>query len=277
MNRKNHLSVVQKGSGMFVLCLVLASMMLSSCSKSHEEPKLIVSADTLFFKGNETLSLYVTTDNTERREFYVTCPEYWVSVSPQSGRIVEGDTVELKLTSFIDDYLTVNESFLYLSSAFDEKKVKLIGVPEDYYGYTLPDTLFFPQGEDNVILRIKNYGNVTLHYSINASTSFVSFTPTSGEVSMLEQADIDVTIDRENILSVPHPALYVTIDDTVDTVLLVPEKKFMLPNDVIDAEYAKATNLLVYVAADATLNIYRPDTKTLSSVSLNYKIGRAHV
>lgn len=172
--------------------------------------------------------------------------------------------------SFIDDYLTVNESFLYLSSAFDEKKVKLIGVPEDYYEYTLPDTLFFPQGEDNVILRIKNYGNVTLHYSINASTSFVSFTPTSGEVSMLEQADIDVTIDRENILSVPHPALYVTIDDTVDTVLLVPEKKFMLPNDVIDAEYAKATNLLVYVAADATLNIYRPDTKTLSSVSLNY-------
>ena len=101
MNRKNHLSVVQKGSGMFVLCLVLASMMLSSCSKSHEEPKLIVSSDTLFFKGNETLSLYVTTDNTERREFYVTCPEYWVSVSPQSGRIVEGDTVELKLTSFI--------------------------------------------------------------------------------------------------------------------------------------------------------------------------------
>ena len=270
MNRKNHLSVVQKGSGMFVLCLVLASMMLSSCSKSHEEPKLIVSSDTLFFKGNETLSLYVTTDNTERREFYVTCPEYWVSVSPQSGRIVEGDTVELKLTSFIDDYLTVNESFLYLSSAFDEKKVKLIGVPEDYYEYTLPDTLFFPQGEDNVILRIKNFGNVTLHYSINASTSFVSFTPTSGEVSMLEQADIDVTIDRENILSVPHPALYVTIDDTVDTVLLVPEKKFMLPNDVIDAEYAKATNLLVYVAADATLNIYRPDTKTLSSVSLNY-------
>jgi hypothetical protein len=270
MNRKNHLSIGPKGSAAFVLLLVLVSMMLSSCSKTHEEPKLIVSADTLFFKGNETLSLYVTTDNTERREFYVNCPDSWISVSPQSGRIMEGDTVELKLTSFMDDFLTFNEGFLYLSSAFDEKKVKLIGVPEDYYGYALPDTLFFPQDEDNAILHIKNYGNVTLHYSITASTNFVSFTPASGEVPMLEQADVTVTIDRENLLSMPYPALYVTIDDTVDTVLLVPEKKLMLPNDVIDAEYAKATDMLVYVAADATLNIYHPDTRTLSSISLNY-------
>lgn len=250
--------------------LVMASMLLASCGKVQEEPRLIISADTLIFKGNETLSLFVTTNNTERRDFYVNSPYSWMSVYPQSGRIVEGDTVELKLTSYIDDYMTFKEDFLYISSSYDEKQVKLIGLPEDYSDHYIPDTLFFSQDNDNVIMRISNFGNTTFNYSITSSTSFVSFSPTSGQVAMMQHADITVSIDRENLLSVSRPELYVAIDDTVDTVLLVPEKKLMLPNDVVDAEYAKATNLLVYVAADATLNIYRPDTRTLSSVSLSY-------
>ena len=270
MKRENYLSVGKTGFGMLVFLFALASMMLSSCGKNHEEPQLILSADTLVFKGSEPLSLYVTTNNTERREFYVNCPENWIWVSPQSGRVTEGETVELKLTSYIEDYTTIKEGFLYISSAFDEKKVKLIGLPEDYTNYTLPDTLFFPQNVDNVVMRINNYGNVTLDYSITASTSFVSFTPTSGQVPMMQHADISVTIDRDNLQSVTRPELYVTIDDTVYSVLLVPEKKLMLPNDVVDAEYAKATDLLVYVGANATLNIYHPDTRILSSVPVSY-------
>ncbi len=245
-------------------------MLLASCGKTPIEPHLIVSADTLVFKGNDTLSLYVTTDNPERREFYVNIPFDWMDVRPQSGRIAEGDTVELKLISHIYDYMSIKEDFLYLTSSFDEKQVKLIGLPEDYTDYTLPDTLFFPQDINNVVMRINNYGNTTLEYAIAASTDFVSFSPNSGQLPMMQHADISVTIDRENLLMETRPRLYVTIDDKVDTVLLIPEKKLMLPNDVVDAEYAKATDLLVYVAADATLNIYHPDTKTLTSVQLSY-------
>ena len=249
---------------------VVASLLLASCGKTPIEPHLIVSADTLVFKGNDTLSLYVTTDNPERREFYVNIPFDWMDVRPQSGRIAEGDTVELKLISHIYDYMSIKEDFLYLTSSFDEKQVKLIGLPEDYTDYTLPDTLFFPQDINNVVMRINNYGNTTLEYAIAASTDFVSFSPNSGQLPMMQHADISVTIDRENLLMETRPRLYVTIDDKVDTVLLIPEKKLMLPNDVVDAEYAKATDLLVYVAADATLNIYHPDTKTLTSVQLSY-------
>ena len=249
---------------------VVASLLLASCGKTPIEPHLIVSADTLVFKGNDTLSLYVTTDNPERREFYVNIPFDWMDVRPQSGRIAEGDTVELKLISHIYDYMSIKEDFLYLTSSFDEKQVKLIGLPEDYTDYTLPDTLFFPQDINNVVMRINNYGNTTLEYAIAASTDFVSFSPNSGQLPMMQHADISVTIDRENLLMETRPRLYVTIDDKVDTVLLIPEKKLMLPNDMVDAEYAKATDLLVYVAADATLNIYHPDTKTLTSVQLSY-------
>lgn len=260
MNKLNHL-----------FFLLLAVMLLASCGKTPKEPQLIVSADTLIFKGNETLSLYVTTNNSEQREFYVNSPYDWILVSPQSGRIAEGDTVKLMLTSFMDDYqTTIKEDYLYLTSAFDEKKVKLIGLPEEYVDYTLPEALFFPQNIDNTTLRINNYGNTTLEYSIAASSSFISFSPTTGQIAMMQHADINVTIDRENLLTLSNPELYVTINGEVDTVPLIVEKKYILPNDVIDAEYAKATDLLVYVAADATLNIYHPDTKALSSVALSY-------
>ena len=76
MNKLNHL-----------FFLLLAVMLLASCGKTPKEPQLIVSADTLIFKGNETLSLYVTTNNSEQREFYVNSPYDWILVSPQSGRI----------------------------------------------------------------------------------------------------------------------------------------------------------------------------------------------
>ena len=232
--------------------------------------QLILSTDTLVFKGNETLSLYITTNNTERREVYADCPDSWFQVSPYSGRVVEGDTLELKITSYSYDYTAITESYLYLSSAYDKKRVKLIGLPEDYSDYALPDSLFFPQNTDNVVMRLSNYGNVTLNYSITASSSFISFSPASGQVPMMQHANISVSIDRENLLALDCPELYVTINDTVDTVLLVPEKKMMLPNDVVDAEYTKATDLLVYAAADASLNIYHPDAKTLSTIPLSY-------
>ena len=253
-----------------ILMLVGASLLLASCGKTPEEPHLMVSADTLVFKGNQTLSLYVTTDNTERREFYVNSPYEWISVSPQSGRIVEGETVELQLTSHIEDPMTVLEDYLYLTSAFDEKKVKLIGLPEDFTDYVITETLLFPENVNDVIMHINNYGNTTLDYSIETSTPFVSISPASGHVAMMKQADINVSIDREHLYTVEHPALYVTINGTLTTVPIVLEKKMMLPNDVVDAEYAKATDLLVYVADDATLNIYHPNTHDLSSVALSY-------
>ena len=166
--------------------------------------------------------------------------------------------------------MTIMEDFLYITTAYDSKNVKLIGLPEDHTDYSLPEALFFPQNIDNTILRINNYGNTTLEYSIASSSSLISLSSTSGQIAMMQNADINVSIDRENLLTVTNPELYVTIDGTVDTVPLILEKKYILPNDVVDAEYAKATDLLVYVAADAPLNIYHPDTKALSSVALSY-------
>ena len=250
--------------------LGVVALIVASCGKTPENPKLIVSADTLVFKGNQTLTLSVTTDNPDRREFYAYSQCDWIRVTPTSGRISEGETVELTLTSYLDDPLTIQEGILFLTSAYDNKEVKLIGLPEDYTDYVITETLLFPENVNDVIMHINNYGNTTLDYSIETSTPFVSFSPASGHIAMMKQADINVSIDREHLYTVEHPALYVTINGSLVTVPIVLEKKMMLPNDVVDAEYAKATDLLVYVAGDATLNIYHPNTHELSSVELSY-------
>ena len=252
------------------LLLFGASLLLASCGKTPEEPHLIVSADTLVFKGNQTCTLTVTTNNTERREFYAYSPCEWIRVNPTSGRVTEGETVELTLTSYLEDPLAVQEGTLFLTSAYDNKEVKLIGLPDDYSSYLLTDRLFFPENVNDAIMRISNYGNTTLDYSISASTSFISLSHTSGQLATMQSASINVSIDREHLLTVAHPALYVTIDGSVDTIPVVLEKKMMLPNDVVDAEYAKATDLLVYVSSDAKLNIYHPDTQEISTVALSY-------
>lgn len=252
-----------------IILLFWISLLMVSCGKTPKEPQLIVSADTLVFKGNQTLTLNVTSNNPERREFYVYAPE-WITVTPFSGRVSEDDTVKLTLSSYLYDPMIVKEDLLYLTSAFDDQTVKLVGLPEDYVNYSITKWLFFPVGNDDAVMHLVNEGNTTLDYSITSSTTFVSLSSSSGQLPMNENVDITVTIDRENLFKVTDPALYVTIDGNVDTVPLILEKKYFLPNDVVDAEYAKATDLLVYVAGDATLDIYHPDTQELSSVALSY-------
>jgi hypothetical protein len=252
-----------------VLLLIGLSLLMVGCSKTPEEHQLIVSADTLVFKGNQTLTLNVTTNNPESRKFYVYAPN-WIAVSPASGQISEGETVQLTLSSYLNDPMVVMEDNLYLTTAFDDKTVKLLGLPEDYTNYTLTNKLFYPIGEDEAIMHIHNQGNTTLDYAITSSTTFASLSSSSGQLSMLGNTDITVTIDRENLLTETNPALYVSINGNVDTVPLVIEKKLLLPNDVVDAEYAKATDLLVFVAENATLNIFHPDTQEISAVALSY-------
>jgi hypothetical protein len=267
------LSIKFKGLGKMLLLFTLASLMFIGCSKTHthEKPKLTITADTLVFKGNETHSLFVTTNNPTSREFYVDYPYSWVSANPSYGKITADETVEIKLTSYFENSSIIKEDFLYVVCPYDEKAVTLIGLPEGCNLHIVPDTLLFPLDIDSVVMRIGNYDNTAMDYSITASNSFISFSPTSGRVSKMQSTDITVCIDRTSLLSEPDPELFVTIGNKVDTVLIIPERKLKLPNDVVDAEYAKATNLLVYVSSDSKLNIYHPENRTLSSVALSYK------
>jgi hypothetical protein len=60
--------------------------------------------------------------------------------------------------------------------------------------------------------------------------------------------------------------------DTVNVIVRVfNEKKRIIQSDVIDAEYSKNKDILVYISsAPQSLNIYHPSTDQIESISLNY-------
>ena len=261
----------RKSVSLLVLLTVVALCLFPSCNKTIQKtPKIVVSVDTLVFNGNETKSFTVTMRNADYCDFQINHPYEWTQVTPKYGCFMEGEPEEIFVTSNLTKFLTTQENTLYVFTRYESKRVTLIGIPNDSISYSLSDTLFFTKQDDEETLAISNFGNVNIHYSVTSSSSFVQLSSTEGEVGIGETTEVLVTIDRENLLTVDHPELYVTINDAVHTVALIAEKKAILEKDVVDAEYSKATDLLVYAASDNTLNIYHPDTKETDVVPLFY-------
>ena len=157
-----------------------------------------------------------------------------------------------------------------ISSYYGSVKVDLKGIPENIQLFHVFDTLYFPAQFDSREMLVTNLGNVAMDFSIIASSNHINVLPSSGTIPVEGQSEVTVNINRDALITEAHPMLYVTVADKVDTVFLMVEKKLSLPNDVIDAEYAKPTDLLVYVGSDATLNIYHPEARSISSIPLSY-------
>ena len=275
------------------ICMVFPVMI--GCKKTPVDPTpepdepeptwlspLVLMPDTVFFNGNETKTLLMTLRDsfmfTEDPEYYIYSPYTyeWLDVHPTSGVIRKGDTVRLELTAHLDSVLFepyINELYAeleYYDPAATVAFATLVYQPIDQLLFSFPDTVYFPYGHDDVTFTIKNDGNVDFDASIAPSSNAVNLSESAITVLIGEQKEVSIHIDRENLMDENNPFLNVTIGGQTHTVLLMIEKKQMLPNEVIDAEYSKAMDFMVYVAADATLNIYHPDTKAIDVVQLPY-------
>ena len=259
------------------LLAVVALWLFPSCNKTTQKtPKIVVSAETLVFNGNETkeLTLYLETSIFNDKDIYCDYNIYiypeWIKIDQPLGSIDVENPVTLRLTSSLDNILFPVESSMTINSYYGTVKVDLKGIPENMQLFHVFDTLYFPAQFDSREMLITNLGNVAMDFSIIASSNHINVSPSSGTIPVEGQSEVTVNINRDALITEAHPMLYVTVGDMVDTVFLMVEKKLSLPNDVIDAEYAKPTDLLVYVGSDATLNIYHPETRTISSITLSY-------
>ena len=234
-------------------------------------PTFLLSSDSIVFYGNESKELLIIAQFLNHSQnVYVYGPE-WVDIFPNYGYLSNGDTMEVGITSKLDSVLFRVEDELLVDSRVASKRIKLIGIPEDQLLYSMPDSLCFLMGYNDRKLSIANTGNVPFSYSISTSSTAIAVTTTGGEVPVEEQAEITVSIDRDQIDSDLHPSLFVAVNGEVtDTVALFVERKQFLASDVIDAEYSKATDLLVYVSSDVTLSVYHPATKAVEVVPLFY-------
>ena len=136
--------------------------------------------------------------------------------------------------------------------------------------YELNDTVYIYTHSGNGNLHIQNTGTVSFEYSITASTEAISLSTREGLLLANDGIDISVTVSNTHILNDSNLELYVAIDNKIDTVHIMMERKILLNKDIIDLEYSKANNSLVYVTTDRMLNIYHIDTRIFDEIPLFY-------
>jgi hypothetical protein len=257
------------------------SIMVMSCEKEKEKetpesPKLILSSDTINFTGSESKSLFLSVQPSQKCDFQVLSQPDWVTVTPNSGTI-DNNIVSITLTSNLENQ-TAGEftGNLVIMSTLGNNTVFLRGVLPESIGYTVNDSLIFSEFSNQQTLQFVNTGNVNL--SISASTSDLALTlsTTSDVVTFGESRNINVTINRQNMETGTYNFnIFLTVNQITDTIPVLvnhfQEKKYFLNVDVVDAEYSKITEKLVFVSANETkVFIIDPVTNILESIDLTY-------
>lgn len=142
---------------------------------------------------------------------------------------------------------------------------------ERVYSFHVPDTVFFSVSSQTEYMTIQNTGNMPLEYTLSSSSAFVESTPSTGEIPIGETISVDITVSREALLNDPTtPTLTLTADELSRDVVISLERKDILPVDVIDIAYSKATDQFVYLGGDNNLKIYHPSTRTTDEIPLFY-------
>ena len=136
--------------------------------------------------------------------------------------------------------------------------------------YELTNMVYILTDSENGNLHIQNTGAVSFDFSITTSTDAITLSTKEGYLLANDGIDISVAVSHTQILNDRDAALYVAIGNNIDTVHIMMERKQFLNKDIIDLEYSRAYNSLVYVTDDRVLNIYHIDTKTFDEIPLFY-------
>lgn len=219
----------------------------------------------LFPAGIDVVTLTLKNTGHKELSYYISPSSYYIDLNTYEGYLQLNEQVEIEV-HIEREYLSGSQ---YLNFYINEESYCVPIVLEEF-NYSVNDELFFGSDDNNATLSIRNTGTTNFLYSVEASTNYITLSPnTAGNLSSNQQADINVSIDKDAILTNHiEPSLNVTINDIHIDVPIVIERKIMLSKDIVDAEYAKATDLLVYVSDDMTLNIFHPSSGTTDVVNL---------
>ena len=240
-------------------------------------PKVILSSDTLIFHGNITLYLTISGQQGDTCSWQITsCPD-WLHAYPSSGKL-HNDIQKITLTSNFTSYNAgVYTGSLAFSSPCGNAATWIKGIAGENMIYKIPDSLKISEFTDTSHFNIINQGNVALNFSAVPSNNLITLDNASGTISIGGQQKVIVTAHRASLVSGTYPAMiFITINgyykDTVNvSVRNFKENKLILQTDVIDAEYSKAKDILVFISTTPqSLNIYHPSTDLIESVSLSY-------
>lgn len=254
----------------FVIVTFFTLSLSTSCIKINpwEDKVLFSLPDTIVFPaGIDSDTIILQNDGNVTLEYGASTSSYFINVTPRTYTLFPGEQIEIIVS--IDRENTDDDEYLRFFINNQEFNIPII-IQE--FGFRVTEELYFGENISNATLNICNTGNIDISYQIEAATDFVTISSnTTGILVSNQQANISIDIDRESIIANhAEPSINVTINDTVMNVPLIVEKKVILPKTIVDAEYSKVTDLLVYVSDDFTVNIFDSSTETTETIMLTY-------
>ena len=267
-----------------ILLLLLLMTAFYSCvedalkDQKSTDPELVFSDEIIQFNGSETKSLYISTQPKSDCDYQIISKPSWVTVDNNYGNVnLTRGIGEVKITSnLINLSPGVYEGKLEFISTLGKKSVLLKAVVGENAMYSIPKTLNFSAVNDVLNFSFKNEGNVSINYTITNANSNLILSTNVGNIGVGVTSSITATLNRANLPGgLSYSKLYFTINNKKDSISVAidnfKELKKSLTSDVIDAEYSRDKDQLVYVSASpARLNILKAGSETIESIPLVY-------
>ena len=141
--------------------------------------------------------------------------------------------------------------------------------------YLIHDSVVFTANIKSYDFTIFNDGSSKIYYKLSQSDDYFEFPLVSGELDVGSSSTVTVNINRENLESgTSFSRIFLTINDIIDIIDVRIEnfigQKQILTTDVIDAEYSKISNELVYVTNNHSLYIYNTESKVTDNIQLSF-------
>lgn len=262
-----------------IILIAFFGIITISCEKEKEptqESKIVLSVDSIIFHGSGTKNLFLSVNPPQWCEYQIISKPDWVTVTPMYGTI-ERSTANILITSqFGNVPANVLTGNLIIKTTIGFDTVFLKGIIAENTSFTIQDSLVFSIFENQKNIRITNTGTINLPYSLSVSNPAITLSATNGQIAFGGYADINVNFNRDNMETGIHDfSLYLNVNEIIDTIPVVvnhfQERKLFLQYDVIDAEYSKPTEKIVFVSSTAT-KIFTFDTQSnvIESVDLSY-------
>lgn len=263
-----------------IISLVIVLTAFFSCTPdTNKESELVFSEETIVFNSSETKTLFLTTKPKTDCDYQITSKPSWVTVDHESGNIsLNYGISEIKITSnFTNLKPGTYEGKLQFTTTLGNRSILLKGIVGENLLYSFPKILNFSMLENSKVFIIKNEGNIPLSYNIDNTNSKITLSSSTGDIAIGGQKEITVTINKDGLPNgISNYNLNLTFNTIKTETIAVnvdnfKEQKLIVTGDVMDAEYSKVKDQLVFVSANPSkVTIFNPNTSSVDNIPLLY-------
>ena len=236
----------------------------------------------LSYYGNTQISIRTQNDGILIWQI-VEHPE-WITVSDSIGTSrnnwqsisININPDNMPLTDVVGEMVIANNS---VNSPFCVVSVKFNAGNPSFSCYD--DWLDFGRTESQKNISISNQGNGLLTWKVEECPDWITVSPKNGTINSYYSENIAFTCNRTGLLEGSHTGTVVFRSNDKNRPTFSITVRCRIGNEnsqnitaiegtVIDAEYSKINNTLVYVTSDLLLNIYDPSSKITEKITLSY-------